>query len=124
MKNLAFVTRRKMVAQGLEAALTVHTYLKMNLLPLIPPSNALKDASVYQPDIIILDVSGEMEQEDLFSLCRKIRQQLPCCKALLLVPDTRSYRELSVQARKKNLIDDFIFYDNSMNYLLAKLAAL
>lgn len=125
MKKIAFVSRRKMVAQGLEAALAARPELHMELLPLIPPQNARTDISVYRPDVIILDVPRELGQDALFGLCRELRKTLPSCRLLLLLSeDEEPYHTLTVDAKRSGAADDFVFYDNSMNYLLAKLAAL
>ena len=125
MKKIAFVSRSKIMAQGLEASLAVKPELGLKLLPMIPPQNARTDTSVYEPDVIIIDVFKEMERETLFDLCRDLHISLPESRIILLLPEgDQWYHTLSVQAKQNKLTDDFVFYDNSMDYLLAKLAAL
>ena len=125
MKQIAFISKRRIVAQGLEAVLEARPELRMKLLPLIPPVNARVDVMVHRPDILLVDVTGTLSREGLFSLCRRLKEDLPECKVVLLLSeDEEYYRNLMVQARTRNLADDFVFYDNSVDYLLAKLSAL
>ena len=125
MKKIAFVSRRKIVAEGLKAVFAAHEELDFCLLPLIPPQTAETDALVYLPDILILDVTGEMQGEVLFSLCRTLKKNQKECRIILLLGEAETeYHTLSVQARQQKLADDFVFYDSSMEYLLAKLRAL
>ena len=125
MKKIAFVSRRKLIAQGLDAALQGRPEMDMQLLPLIPPQRIRTDAGVYSPDLMVLDVEGGLEEDRLLCVCREIREQLPDCRLLLLLSEENTRgRGLAVQARQERLADDFVFYDSSVQYLLAKLAAL
>ena len=125
MKTISFISRRRILAQGLEAAIAARPHLGLKMLPMIPPQNALTDACIYRPDLIIIDVTGELQQQELFALCRALRGSLPECRLVYLIAaDENRYHILSVQAKQSGLTDDFIFYDNSMEYLLAKLSAL
>ena len=124
MKKIAFITRRKMLAQGLESAVSERYSDELSLLPLIPPQNVLTDATVYEPDIIIIDVTFKMLDTMEF-LCIELRKIVKNARIIMLsAEDDAVYRDLSVQLKIKGLIDDFVFYDNSMNYIIAKLAAL
>ncbi len=114
-----------MIAQGLGAALESSPELELNLLPMIQPSNACMDVLICKPDILVIDVTRELQKENLLHLCKELRQKLPFCKLLLLFSENEpEYHTLSIQAKHSALIDDFAFYNNSMKYLLAKLAAL
>ena len=42
---------------------------------------------------------------------------------LLVRPERAVVRTVAVEAKNAGLADDFVFYDSSLSYLLAKLAA-
>ena len=113
------------MAQGLEAAIAARPLLGLKILPMIPPQNACTDIQVYGPDLVMIDVTADMQQETLFALCRQLRGRLAGSRLFLLIAeDNAYYHDLSVQAKQSGLADDFVFYDSSMDYLLAKLSAL
>ena len=58
-------------------------------------------------------------------ICRSIRQNEQNIKILLLVrPEQAVVRKVAVDTKNAGLADDFVFYDSSLTYLLAKLEAL
>ena len=125
MKTVSFISRRRIMTQGLEAAIAARPLLGLKILPMIPPQNVCTDIQVYGPDLIMIDVTADMQQETLFALCRQLRGSLAGSRLFLLIAeDNAYYRNLSVRAKQSGLADDFVFYDNSMDYLLAKLSAL
>jgi len=80
------------------------------------------------PEIALVEVpeSGPWKSaEKCLGLCDSIRRQCPNCKQVILCNegDTQSYHA-AIQAKQKNRIDDFLFYDSSIHYLFSKLDAL
>lgn len=62
--------------------------------------------------------------EQAVDICRSIRQNEQDIKILFLVrPEQAVVRKVAVEAKNVGLADDFVFYDSSLTYLLAKLAA-
>lgn len=69
--------------------------------------------------------SGEYDADYCLALCAWLRKETPDCKLLLMCPenDVKSVTA-AVEAKKEGRIDDFIFYDASLEYLLSKLRAM
>ena len=63
--------------------------------------------------------------EQAVKICQSLRQDQRSTKILLLVrPEQAVVRKLAVDAKNAGMADDFVFYDSSLTYLLAKLEAL
>lgn len=89
---------------------------------------AVSTAISYTPGIVVVEIpeSGSFRSaEKCLSICDAIRKQVPGCKRVLLCSesDADSCRA-AIQAKKENRIDDFLYYDTSVNYLFSKLESL
>ena len=74
--------------------------------------------------VVILDIVDQAETERAVELCRSLRQGGQAVRILLLVrPERAVVRTVAVETKNAGLADDFVFYDSSLSYLLAKLAA-
>lgn len=90
---------------------------KMNLL--------IVGVDIFHADVVILDVVDQVDVELAVEICRSIRQNEQNIKILLLVrPEQAVVRKVAVDTKNAGLADDFVFYDSSLTYLLAKLEAL
>ncbi|NLF80614.1 MAG: hypothetical protein GX572_05425 [Clostridia bacterium] len=90
--------------------------------------SALITAISCQPEIVVVEIpeSGRFRlAEKCLNICDAIREQVPGCKQVLLCSesDTGSCRA-AIQAKQENRIDDFLYYDTSINYLFSKLESL
>ena len=132
MKRIAFITSNKILAQSLEATVKAMLTMKFQFFLLLNFHQVLLDVEILEIDIALIDMSlfdvegvSKQEKESLFSLFEKIHKKLPHCRLLLLVSqEDHRNREIASQAKKKQLVDDFVFYDASLKYLLAKLTSL
>ena len=80
---------------------------------------------IFHADVVILDVVDQVDVELAVEICRSIRQNEQNIKILLLVrPEQAVVRKVAVDTKNAGLADDFVFYDSSLTYLLAKLEAL
>lgn len=117
--------RRKVLADGICKALQQVP----DLLPLIElnEDQAVQTVAVFQPDVVVLEVS-ESRADGILVWLQKIhalRSQWPGIKFLILCPETQEQLSRdAVEAMKSHRIDDFVFYDTSLKYLVAKLQAL
>ena len=89
---------------------------------------AMLTAEVHSPDISLIEIpeSGPWKSAvKCLAVCDAIRKQIPACKQVILCNenDVDSCRAV-IRAKQEHRIDDFLFYDNSMNYLLSKIVAL
>ncbi len=122
MKKIALITTNKILAQSLAAAMKAMPELEFELFLLLNPHQALLDAEIFEIDVALIDIA--LNKETPLSFCEELHKNLPHCHILLLVSqDDRSGRKMATEAKKKKIVDDFVFYDASLKYLFSKLAA-
>ena len=117
MKTVLFISSNKMLGQGLSAAFQSK-----------PELDFLWAAQLNYPQAVvgidILDIADQADMEQAVEICRSIRRNEQDVKILLLVrPEQAVVRKIAVDTKNAGLADDFVFYDSSLTYLLAKLAA-
>lgn len=69
--------------------------------------------------------SGPYDMVYCLALCKQLRKQAPGCKLLLMCPeqDEQSVK-LVIDAKGEKHIDDFVFYDVTIDYLASKLLSI
>ncbi|MDR2687617.1 MAG: hypothetical protein LBB75_07680 [Oscillospiraceae bacterium] len=120
MKRIGFVTANKVLAQSLAATIESRPEWELEPCLLLNPGQAALDAEVLRLDAVVIDVA-DMAPDETDALCRTLRRTAGC-QLLLLAPKTG--RRMAVGAVRNRTADDFIFCDTSLDYLLAKLAAI
>lgn len=125
MQSVLLVMKRRAVAQGV--MLKLHGDPELNLT--YEPDYARADTSVCaggaQVALIEVAESGEPGIADCLRLCGRIRRSTPRCKLLLMCPEQdKASVGRAVRAKREGEIDDFIFYDASIDYLASKLSSL
>ena len=73
-------------------------------------------------DVVLIEVAemGEYDVPYCLALCAKLRAN--DCKLLLLCPEQdEASISAVVEAKQNELIEDFMFYDASLDYLVSKL---
>ena len=124
MKKMLFISKNKVLGQGLLAAIKARPELGLEWLPQFSYSEAAIGADVYHADVVILDVMDGAVADQVLELCRTLRGNSAVIQLLLLVrQDHPQVRAMAVGAKQTGLADDFVFYDSSLAYLFAKLAA-
>lgn len=119
MKKIALITKNKIFAESLAVAIKSMPDLEFKPFLLLNSLQALLDAEVFEIDIALIDVASFS-----LSFCEGLHNNLPKCHLLLLVSqDDWEIRKMATEAKKKKVVDDFVFYDASLKYLFAKLAA-
>jgi len=118
MKKIGFVTTNKVLAQSLAAAVESRPDWEIEPYLLLDPGQAALDAQVLRLDAAVVDVADAALEGSLEAL----RSAVPGCQLLLLVPKTG--RGMAIRAVKNKAADDFVFYDTSLHYLFAKMAAI
>lgn len=127
MKKIAFVTTNKMLAQSLATALNNYPELEFESFLLLDPAQAALDAEVLQIDVAVVDMtrSDKNHTQAVLSACAQRSRADAGYRILLLVSqDDAVGKEAAMRAIQASLADDFVFYDASLQYLFAKLAAL
>lgn len=131
MKKIALITKNKILAESLDSAIKSIPNLKFELALLLNSRQALLDAEILEIDIALIDMSfidetdyNLSEEERELSFCEKLKKTLPDCHLLLLVSqDDKVKRKIATEAKNKKIVADYVFYDASLKYLLAKLKA-
>ena len=127
MKRIGFNTTNRMFAQSFAAIVKNNPGLGFEPYLLLNPRQATLDAEVLKIDVAVVDVIDGAPKEAgmVLSFCEKVRQRIPVCRLLLLVSqEDKAGRELAIKAIKSKIADDYVFYDASLDYLFAKLAAI
>ena len=126
MKKVALITTNRILAQSLAVAMRAMPHFNFEFFMLLDAHQALIDAEIFEIDVALIDVMdrGTQEEGTFLSFCELLHKRLPDCRLLLLVSqDDLARREIATEAKKKEIVDDFVFYDASLKYLFAKLAA-
>lgn len=124
MKTVLFISSNKMLGQGLSAAVQSKPELDFLWAAQLNYPQAVVGIDIFHADVVILDVVDQADMERAVEICRSIRRNKQDVKILLLVrPEQAAVRKVAIDAKNVGLADDFVFYDSSSAYLLAKLAA-
>ena len=122
MKKIGFITTNKVLAQSLADTIKNHPDWGFEPFLLLNPRQAALDAEVLKIDTAVVDAADSNETK---RVCETLRQAVPGCRLLLLVPqDGKTGRKMAIQSIRSKAADDFVFYDASLDYLFAKLAAI
>lgn len=125
MKTVLFISSNKVLGQGLSAAIHAKPELDFLWAAQLNYPQAIVGVDIFHADVVILDVVDQVDVELAVEICRSIRQNEQNIKILLLVrPEQAVVRKVAVDTKNAGLADDFVFYDSSLTYLLAKLEAL
>ena len=84
-------------------------------------------ALVHSPALALVEIPeqhGDPAQEAL-RVCDNIREVSPGCQIMLMCPEhDKKSVDACVDAKKKGMIEDYVFYDTSPEYLTSKLQAM
>jgi len=62
---------------------------------------------------------------ETLDVCVEIKKESPGCKIVLLCPEKdKESVDVCIEAKKTGEIEDFLFYDSSVDYLVSKLESL
>jgi len=125
-RTVVLVIWRKSIAQGLAHRLRGDQEIHL----IFEPSHSLAHAAIRfrAADAALIEVAESGEHHgiaDCLSLCARLREEAPQCKLLLMCPE-RNQGDVSrtVEAKRMGHIDDFVFYDSSIDYVASKLLAM
>ena len=125
MKTVLFISSNKMLGQGLSTVFQSKVELNFLCAFQLNAPQAIIGVDVFHADVVVLDVVDQVDMELAVEICRSIRRNKHDIKIVLLVrPEQVIVRKIAVDIKNAGLADDFVFYDSSLTYLLAKLEAL
>ena len=124
-KTVLLVLCRKVIAGLLVEAIESRTGLEP--VGIYEFKQAKNTALLQKPKIALIEIPerhGAPAQETLV-VCEEIKAASPGCKIILVCPENDQASVKACQdAVKSGKIQDFMFYDISVDYLVAKLEAL
>ena len=125
LKTVLLIMRRASLAQGLMAKARDDPGLRL----WYEPNYANADAAIrsHRAAGALLEVAEDGRQDIGFclSLCARLREITPHCRLMLMCPEGQTEAvHRAIEAKRKGEIDDFVFYDVSLDYLAASLQSL
>ena len=125
MQTIVLVMQRRPVAQGLMQRMQA----EQSLTPIFEPDYAHADVAIRsnRADIALVEAweSGEYNTLHCLALCSWLRKETPGCKLLLMCPEQdKGSVAQAVEAKRDGQIDDFVFYDSTIDYLATKLLSM
>lgn len=125
MKTLLFISSNKMLGQGLSVAIQSKSEFDFLWAAQLNYPQAIVGVDIFHADVVVLDIVDQVDMELAVKICRSIRRNGQDVKILLLVrPEQAIVRKTAVDTKNAGLANDFVFYDSSLTYLMAKLNAL
>ena len=125
METVVLVMRRRSVAQGLMQMLKE----KSDFHICYEQDYALADTAIrsHGARVALIEIaeSDSYNSKHCLALCGWLRQETPDCKLILMCPeqDQDCIRDV-IEAKRDNKIDEFVFYDTSVEYLATKLTTM
>lgn len=128
MKKIAFISTNKLLGESLQSSIQT-SIPKVEVILLLNPKQVILDAKILEIDVALIDLTFSDNQEINNNiqclLCEEISLSLPKCHIILLVSQhDKENRKIAFKAKQDHKIDDFVFYDASIKYLVAKLSSI
>ncbi len=119
--TIALLMTRKPVAQGLINKLE-RPYIRLCYESDYTKADSLVHTSCANIALIEIAETGRYDAEFCLALCSRLHDKIRSCKLLIMCPEQD---ELSIAAaidsKQEGIIEDFVFYDASIDYLASKL---
>lgn len=125
MKRILLLMRRMPVAEGLVSRSHLRTDFCFSIES--DYERAQEAVRSFQPDVVVLEAAedGRYTMDYCLKLLTGLKAALKESRLLLICPENdRMAVRKAVQAKQEKKIDDFVFYDASLDYLIMSLKAL
>ena len=126
MRKIAIVMKRKPLAEGISMALQKYRAdgIKSCIINDYELTHAYFESIMPDAALIEISESGKYDAQYCIELCRTAAMDFPETKLILMCPDNDEKSiAAAIEAKKNDVISDFVFYDASMEYLVAKLCS-
>ena len=125
-KRVLLVMNRKILSDSLITQTVSDNRFELTSVHNYAIASLTAEANASDIAVIEIPESGSWKSaEKCLAICDEIRERLPSCKQVILCnEDDTDSCYAAIQAKQASRIDDFLFYDNSIHYLFAKLEAL
>lgn len=125
LKTVLLIMQRASLAQGLMAKVRDAPGLQLCYEP--DYANADMAIRTHLAVGALLEVSedGVHDMDFCLALCAWLREVTPHCRLMLMCPEGQTeVVHRAIDAKRRGEIDDFVFYDVSLDYLAASLQTL
>ena len=125
MPNVLLVVHRRAIVQALIDKLQKNSGI--SLVYEANFSHAETAGVLHNAEVVLIEVaeSGMHNLDYCLNLCQEIRGLVPECKLIIMCSeqDEESVKRV-IKAQWEGKIDDFVFYDVTMDYLISKLKSI
>lgn len=125
MPNVLLVVHRRAIVQALIDKLQKNSGI--SLVYEANFSHAETAGVLHNAEVVLIEVaeSGMHNLDYCLNLCQEIRGLVPECKLIIMCSeqDEESVKRV-IKAQWEGKIDDFVFYDVTMDYLVSKLKSI
>ena len=121
MPIIILIMKRKPIAQGFMNSLKGSPDIRLIYQPYYHRSNLT--IHKHKAKVVLIEVAetGPYDIGYCLVLCNELRETAPECKLILMCSDQD---DLVIDAMGKNYIDDFVFFDVTIDYLVSKLLSI
>ena len=125
LKTVLLIMRRASLAQGLMAKVWDAPGIQLCYEPDYANADVAIRAHLAAGALLEVSEDGAHDIDFCLALCAWLREVTPQCRLMLMCPEgqTEAVRRV-IEAKRKGEIDDFVFYDVSLDYLAASLQSL
>ena len=125
LKTVLLIMRRASLAQGLMAKVRDAPGLQLCYEPDYANADVAIRSHLATGALLEVAEDGAQDIGYCLALCAWLREVTPHCRLMLMCPEGQTEAvHRAIEAKRKGEIDDFVFYDVSLDYLVACLLSL
>ena len=125
LKTVLLIMRRASLAQGLMDKVRDAPGLQLCYEPDYANADVAIRSHLATGALLEVAEDGAQDIGYCLALCAWLREVTPHCRLMLMCPEGQTETvHRAIEAKRKGEIDDFVFYDVSMDYLAASLQSL
>ena len=125
LKTVLLIMRRASLAQGLMAKVQDAPGLQLCYEPDYANADVAIRSHLATGALLEVAEDGAQDIDFCLALCAWLREVTPHCRLMLMCPEGQAETvHRAIEAKRRGEIDDFVFYDVSLDYLAASLQSL
>lgn len=125
LKTVLLIMRRASLAQGLMAKVRDAPGMQLCYEPDYANADTAIRSHLAAGALLEVAEDGEQDMGYCLALCAWLREITPHCRLMLMCPEGQVETvHRAIEAKRRGEIDDFVFYDVSLDYLAASLQSL
>ena len=125
LKTVLLIMRRASLAQGLMAKVQDAPGLQLCYEPDYANADVAIRSHLATGALLEVAEDGAQDIDFCLALCAWLREVTPHCRLMLMCPEGQAETvHRAIEAKRKGEIDDFVFYDVSLDYMAASLQSL